>query len=108
MARNVVINHSRGDRKKAVSVHPPVRIDASLDSACRIAGEAAQKAAEDLELKVEVSDVDADVVWLEIEGFAPRNADVQQLATDVRKIALTALAEEELLPVGGRAVERTR
>jgi small-conductance mechanosensitive channel len=107
MVRNVVTNHSRGDRKKVVSIRLPVMIDASLDDACRIAVEAAHEAAEDLELDVEVSDVEADVVWLEIEGFAPADANVQQIATDIRKSALAALAEEELLPVGGRVIERT-
>jgi small-conductance mechanosensitive channel len=106
MARNVVTNHSRGDRKKAVSIRLPVRIDASLDSACGIAVEAANAAAEDLELDVQVSDVEADVIWLEVEGFAPKDADVQQISTDIRKSALAALSQEELLPVGGRVVER--
>jgi small conductance mechanosensitive channel len=102
MARNVVTNHSRGDRKKVVSIRLPVMIDASLDDACGIAVEAAHEAAEDLELDVKVSDVEATVVWLEIEGFAPKDADVQQIATDVRKRALAALADEELLPVRDR------
>jgi small-conductance mechanosensitive channel len=108
MVRNVVVNHSRGDRRKIVSIRLPVDIDASIDEACRIAVDAAHEAAEQLELDVNVTDVDEKTVWLEIEGFAPAGADVPRITTEVRKRALAALAEEELLPAGRRVAERTR
>jgi small-conductance mechanosensitive channel len=108
MVRNVVVNHSRGDRRKVVSIRLPVRIDASIDDACRIALEAAHEAAEELELGVLIGDLDDSTVWVEIEGFAPANADVPRIATAVRKRALAALADEGLLPVGARLIERTR
>jgi small-conductance mechanosensitive channel len=108
MVRNVVVNHSRGDRRKIVSIRLPVDIGASLDDACRLAVEAAHEAAGEVELDVTVTDVEPQVVWLEIEGFAPAGADVPRITTEVRKRALTALAEEDLLPAGGRVVERTR
>ena len=108
MVRNVVVNHSRGDRRKIVSIRLPVDIDASIDDACRIAVEAAHEAAEELELDVNVRDVDEKTVWLEIEGFAPAGADVPRITTEVRKHALAALAEEELLPAGRRVAERAR
>src|ERR687888_372601 len=106
MVRNVVVNHSRGDRRKIVSIRLPVDINASIDEACRIAVEAAHEAAEELELDINVTDVDEKTVWLEIEGFAPAGADVPRITTEVRKHALAALAEEELLPAGRRVAER--
>jgi small-conductance mechanosensitive channel len=109
MVRNVVVNHSRGDRSKIVSIRLPVDIDAPIDEACRIAVEAAHEAATgELELDVNVTDVDELTVWLEIEGFAPADADVPRITTEVRKRALAALAEEDLLPAGRRVAERTR
>ena len=109
MFRNVVVNHSRGDRRKIVSIRLPVDIDAPIDEACRIAVEAAHEAATgELELDVNVTDVDETTVWLEIEGFAPAGADVPRITTEVRKHALAALAEEELLPAGRRVAERAR
>src|SRR5919201_315087 len=55
MVRNVVVNHSRGDRRKIVSIRLPVDIDAPIDEACRIAVEAAHEAATgELELDVNV------------------------------------------------------
>jgi hypothetical protein len=107
MVRNVVLNHSRGDRRKVVSVRLPVEIDASIDDACRIAVEAARETADELKLDSRISDITETVVWLEIEGFAPADADIPRIATDIRKRALAALAEEELLPVRGRVAERT-
>src|ERR671937_270702 len=57
MVRNVVVNHSRGDRRKIVSIRLPVDIEGSLDDACRIAVEAAHEAADDVELDVNVTDI---------------------------------------------------
>lgn len=108
MVRNVVVNHSRGDRRKIVSIRLPVDISAPLDDACRMVVDAAHEAADEVELDVTVTDVEQEVVWLEIEGFAPASADVPRITTEVRKRALTALAEEELLPAGRRVAERTR
>src|ERR671937_487994 len=104
MVRNVVVNHSRGDRRKIVSIRLPVDIEGSLDDACRIAVEAAHEAADDVELDVNVTDIEADTVWLEIEGFAPAGSDVPHITTDIRKRALSALADEDLLPAGRRRV----
>ena len=106
MAKNVIINHSRGDRRRAVSIRLPIAIDAPIDDACRIALESAQAAEPDEELEVHVTDITETAVWLEIAGFLPAKGDVVSIATDIRKRALAALAEEELLPVQGRVLER--
>src|ERR671937_1354356 len=106
MAKNVIINHSRGDRRRAVNIRLPIAIDAPIDDACRIALESAQAAEPDEELEVHVTDITETAVWLEIAGFLPAKGDVVSIATDIRKRALAALAEEELLPVQGRVLER--
>jgi small conductance mechanosensitive channel len=106
MAKNVIINHSRGDRRRAVNIRLPIAIDAPIDDACRIALESAQAAEPDEELEVHVTDITETAVWLEIAGFLPAKGDVGRIATDIRKRALAALAEEELLPVQGRVPER--
>ena len=106
MAKNVIINHSRGDRRRAVSIRLPIAIDAPIDDACRIALESAQAVELDEELEVHVTEITETAVWLEIAGFLPAKGDVGSIATDIRKRALAALAEEELLPVQGRVLER--
>jgi small conductance mechanosensitive channel len=102
MIQNVVINHSRGDRRRAVSLRLPVAIDAAIEDACRVAFEAARavekEAGEGLELRILVTDVTETAIWLEIAGFAPVNVDVAVTATEIRKRALAGLLDKELLP----------
>ena len=109
MVKNVIINHSRGDRRRAVSMRLPVAIDAVLDDACRIALESARSVDErDLELDVHVTEVTETAIWLEIAGFAPAHADVARIATEIRTRALAGLAKKELLPAQGRVPDPTR
>src|ERR687887_1508413 len=76
MSKNVIINHSRGDRRRAVNIRLPVAIDAPVDDACRVALEAAQATELDEELEVHVTDITETAVWLEIAGFLPAKGDV--------------------------------
>src|SRR5919197_767820 len=109
MVKNVIINHSRGDRRRAVSMRLPVALDAVLDDACRIALESARSVDErDLELDVHVHEVTETAIWLEIAGFAPAHADVARIATEIRTRALAGLAKKELLPAQGRVADPTR
>ena len=109
MVKNVIINHSRGDRRRAVSMRLPVALDAVLDDACRIALESARSVDErDLELDVHVTEVTETAIWLEIAGFAPAHADVARIATEIRTRALAGLAKKELLPAQGRVADPTR
>src|ERR671934_1376507 len=109
MVRNVIINHSRGDRRRAVSMRLPVAIDAVLEDACRIALESARSVDErDLELDVHVTGVTETAIWLEIAGFAPAHADVARIATEIRTRALAGLAKKELLPAQGRVADPAR
>jgi small-conductance mechanosensitive channel len=102
MVRNVVVNHSRGDRRRALSVRLPVAIDAPIDDARRVAVTSAhaveEEADQELELVVNLTDVTESATWLEITGFAPVDADLADIETKIRKRALAGLLEEELLP----------
>jgi small conductance mechanosensitive channel len=106
MVKNVIVNHSRGDRRRAVNIRLPVAIGASIDDACRIARESAQAAETGVELDVHVGEITETAVWLEIAGFVPATGDVASIASDIRKRALAGLGEEELLPIQGRVDER--
>ena len=106
MVKNVIVNHSRGDRRRAVNIRLPVAIGASIDDACRIALESAQAAEPDVELEVQVAEITETAVWLEIAGFVAAKGDVASIASDIRKRALAGLGEEELLPIQGRVAER--
>src|SRR5919198_966168 len=112
MVKNVIINHSRGDRRRAVSMRLPVAIDAAIDDACRVALESARAVEEDvhqkLELHVHVTEVTETAIWLEIAGFVPAKADVAGIATEIRKRALAGLAEKGLLPAHGQVAEHAR
>jgi small-conductance mechanosensitive channel len=102
MVRNVLVNHSRGDRRRAVSVRLPAAIDAAIDDARRVAFKSAraveEEEHEELELQVNVTEVTERAIWLEITGFASADADVADIETKIRKCALAGLLEEELLP----------
>src|ERR671936_1208459 len=110
MVKNVIVNHSRGDRRRAVNIRLPVAIDAPVDDACRVALEAAQATEldEELDFKVHVTEITETAVWLEIAGFLGAKGDVTSIASEIRKAALAALAEEELLPIENRLAERAR
>ena len=100
MVSTVLVNRSVGDPRKVVTIRLPVDIHRPLDDACRIALEAARatERAERLTLDVEIVEVTEKTAWIEITGFAPLSVDLSKLATSIRKRALAALAEAELLP----------
>jgi small-conductance mechanosensitive channel len=93
-----------------VSIRLPVAIDAPVDDACRVALEAVQAVEldEDVDLEAHVSEITETAVWLEIAGFLGAKGDVTSIASEIRKRALAALAEEELLPIQSRVAERAR
>jgi small-conductance mechanosensitive channel len=101
MVKNVLVNHSRGDRRRAVSVRLPVAFDAALDDARGVAFKSAraveEEVQEELELQVNLTEVTETAIWLEIAGFAPADADVADIETKIRTRALAGLWEEELL-----------
>jgi small conductance mechanosensitive channel len=106
MVKNVVTNHSRGDRRRAINVRLPIALDATFEEACRVAFEAARavqtQVDDQLELRVNVVDVTEAAAWLDVAGFVPATADVSSIATDIRKHALARLAEKGLLPPGSQ------
>src|SRR5919198_5016823 len=100
MVSTVLVNRSVGDPRKVVSIRLPVALDASLEDACRIALEAAQASEREeiLTLEVEIAEVTEKTVWIEIAGLPPSSANLGKLATGIRKRALAALADADLLP----------
>ena len=109
MVRNVIINHSRGDRRRALSVRLPVAIEADIDDASRVALDSArgveQETDHELELHVNLTDVTEETIWMEISGFAPADLDVADIETRIRRGALAGLSEEELLSAQGSALQ---
>ncbi|MBO0691507.1 MAG: mechanosensitive ion channel family protein [Acidimicrobiaceae bacterium] len=110
LVRNVIVNHSRGDRRRALSVRLPVAVDAAIDDARHVAFESAREVEEEgdheFELHVNVTEVTERAIWLEITGFAPADADVTDIETNIRKRALLALRSEELLASQGTTEHR--
>jgi small-conductance mechanosensitive channel len=100
MVSTMLVNRSVGDPRRIVTVRLPIGIHSSLADARRIALEAAESAegTDKLTLDVNVGDVADKVVWLEVVGYAPPNADVARIAGGIRERTLAALAEAELLP----------
>jgi small-conductance mechanosensitive channel len=102
MVRNVIVNHSRGDRRRAFSVRLPLAIDAAIDDARGVAVKSAHAVeddtGQDLDLLVNLTEVTESAIWLEITGFAAADADVADIETKIRKRALAGLLEQELLP----------
>lgn len=100
MVSTVLVNRSVGDPRKVVTIRLPVDIHRSIDDACRIALEAAHATDRDelVTLDVQVAEVTEQIVWIEIAGFAPSTANVGKLATGIRKRALSALGDANLLP----------
>ncbi len=100
MVSTVLVNRSVGDPRRIVTVQLPVAIRAPLADARRIALEAASHVpgADRLKLAVHVGEVGDKAVWLNVIGFAPPDADVSSIASDIRERALAALGEADLLP----------
>lgn len=100
MVSTTLVNRSVDDPRRLVTVELPVRLDAPLDEARRIAMEAAATVpqGESLAVYVQVGQVSETTAWLNVVAYAPFGADVSQVASEIREKALSALGEAELLP----------
>ena len=100
MVSTTLVNRSVGDPRRIVTVQLPVGIRAPLADARRIALEAASLVpeADRLKLAVHIGEVGDKAVWLNVVGFAPPDADVSSIASDIRERVLAALGEADLLP----------
>lgn len=100
MVSTTLVNNSVNDPRRLVMVQLPVRLEASLADARRVAAAAAQEAPHDGELTVEVhvGTIGESSAWLDVIAYAAPGSNVPQIASDIRERALAALAEAELLP----------
>jgi small-conductance mechanosensitive channel len=101
MVSETIVNRSARDPRRLVSVSVPVRLGASLTEARRLVEGALERLpnASELTLSARVGEVAERVVWLDVSGFAPPQADVAEVASAIREHCLAALSEAELLPV---------
>jgi small-conductance mechanosensitive channel len=100
MVSTTLVNRSVDDPRRLVTVELPVRLDAPLDEARRIAMEAAATVpqGESLAVYVQVGQVSETTAWLNVVAYAPFGADVSQVASEIREKALSAFGAAELLP----------
>jgi small-conductance mechanosensitive channel len=100
MVSTTLVNRSVDDPRRLVTVDLPVRLGASLGDARKITMDAASRVpqGDDLAIYVQVGDVTENIAWLHVVAYAPFNADVSQVASEIREEAVAALASADLLP----------
>jgi small-conductance mechanosensitive channel len=100
MVSTTLVNRSVDDPRRLVTVDLPVRLGASLGDARKITMDAASRVpqGDDLAIYVQVGDVTETIAWLHVVAYAPFNADVSQVASEIREEAVAALASADLLP----------
>ena len=102
MVNSIVVNRSIRDPRRPIAAALPVSIEAPIDRArealLRATGGSAALAGIDLDVRV--TEVGERVVWLELAGLAPPDADVAGMTGELRERGLAALAGEGLLPAG--------
>ena len=100
LTSSVVINRTIRDPRRTVTASLPVSLGASIERARAVMLEATQSVpgADTLDVRVTVGDVGEKVVWLTATAYAPLDANVAAIGSDVRERALAALADAKLLP----------
>lgn len=100
MVSSVVVNRTIEDPRRIVAVEVPVALGAPLDRARALVLDAARAAGRPLEdVTVRLTNLTERTAWLTLTAYAPPDANVPELAGDLRERAVAALAREELLPV---------
>lgn len=93
-----IVNRTIRDPRRTITASFPVRIEADIDSACELLGSALDCIAGTLgETRVLVGDPAPGIAWLEALVHAPLDANVRQLASDVRAAGLRTLGVAGLL-----------
>jgi small-conductance mechanosensitive channel len=95
LTSSTIVNRTIRDPRRAVGARFPIGIDAPIGDArdavrhavARIEGTMADEA------RVLVGEIGEHVVWLDVTAYAPLDADVAQLASDVHEAGLDALRE---------------
>jgi len=100
MVSTTLVNRSVDDPRRLVTVQLPVRLDAPLAEARRVALEAASGVPHgaELDLDVQVGELSDRTAWLNVVAYAPFGADSSGIASEIREHALAAFAEAEFLP----------
>jgi small-conductance mechanosensitive channel len=102
MVATTIVNNSVADPRRLVAVQLPVRIDAALADARRLATAAVEgvEGADAFTLEVRVGTLTEKTAWLDVRAYAPPGTNVPQTASEIRERALAALGEAQLLPAG--------
>ncbi len=100
MVASIIVNNSVADPRRLVRVQLPVRIDASLGEARRLAGEAVQAVEQSdlVDFEVHVDSLTEKTAWLNVVAYAPPGTNVPRAASEVRERALATLGDAGLLP----------
>jgi small-conductance mechanosensitive channel len=100
MVSTILVNRSVDDPRRLVTVDLPVRLGVSLAAARRLTMEAASSVpqGEDLAIYVQIGEITERTAWLHVVAYAPFNADVSQVGSEIREHAVAALASADLLP----------
>jgi small-conductance mechanosensitive channel len=98
LTTSAIVNRTIRDPRRTVAATLPVRLDAPVAEARAGLLDAVRSTAGVLDARVSVSDVTDKLVWITVTAFAPLDADVAQLSSDVREAGLHHLGKAGLLP----------
>jgi small-conductance mechanosensitive channel len=100
LTTTAIINRTIRDPRRSVTASVPVRLGVSLERARSVVLEGLRSApgAERLDGRVTIGEISEKVVWLTATAFAPLDADVAKIGSDMRERALTALGDAGFLP----------
>ena len=100
LTTTAIVNRTIRDPRRSVTASVPVRLGVSLERARSVVLEGVRSApgAERLDGRVTIGEISEKVVWLTATAFAPLDADVARIGSDMRERALTALGDAGFLP----------
>ena len=93
LTTSTIVNRTIGDPRRAVGARFPI----SIDTPVRDAREAVRSAIARIdgtmagEARVDVAEIDERIVWLDATIYAPLDADVTLLASELREVGLATL-----------------
>lgn len=94
-----IVNRTIRDPRRAVSVSLPVRLDAPLEKVSSTLQRAADEVAGTIDgPRVLVTDISAGSTWFTVTVYAPLDADVARIESDLRTVGLRTLAGSGFLP----------
>jgi small conductance mechanosensitive channel len=98
LTTGAIVNRTIRDPRRAVSAELPVRLGASLPAARDVLLGEARQTTGVVDAVVRVTSVTDRLSWLTVTAYAPLDADVGGIASELRERGLTALARDDLLP----------